>query len=49
VRLPLIGSVTVRGLTAKQAQAAIAKQLTDRKLAATSVEVSVRRPQGSER
>ena len=48
VRLPLIGSVTVRGLTLREAPAAIVKQLTDRKLASTTVKVSLFRPQGRE-
>jgi hypothetical protein len=45
IRLPLLGDVQVRGLTAGQARDAIAERLADRRLAeGATVTVTVRRP-----
>ena len=50
IRLPLIGTVRVAGLTARQVRDAVAKQITDRGLGASpGVAVSVRRPRGEYR
>jgi hypothetical protein len=47
IRFPLVGAIRVLGLTAREVQEALGKQLADRKLAAESaVEVTLRRLKG---
>jgi beta-lactamase regulating signal transducer with metallopeptidase domain len=49
IRFPLVGTIRVLGLTARQVQEAVGKLLTDRKLAAGSgVEVTLSRPKTPE-
>jgi len=44
IKFPLLGSIRVQGLTARQIGESLTKQFKDRKLTASGVQVSLRRP-----